>query len=138
MRIVVNLGDKTSAPSALKRSRPFAEAIKAVLDACVKVNQQYLATYDLPTIYECGVKYQPEPDNGEEEFATIPVVLARGWGDCDDLAPWRVAELRAAGEPAKIRIKWKKNPRTGSKMFHVIVRRADGSVEDPSRRLGMK
>ena len=30
------------------------------------------------------------------------MVLSRGWGDCDDLAPWRVAELQEAGEKATI------------------------------------
>ena len=58
--------------------------------------------------------------------------------NCDDLSPWRVAELREHGEPAKIRIQWKKHPETGQKLFHIVVRRADGSIEDPSLLLGMR
>jgi len=62
-------------------------------------------------------------------------VLSRGWGDCDDLAPYRVAELQEAGEKAKIRITWR---RVGKRRtYHVLVRRADGRIEDPSRLLGM-
>lgn len=58
--------------------------------------------------------------------------------NCDDLAPWRCAELREAGEPAKIRVQWKRDARTGQKLFHILVRRADGSIEDPSLKLGMR
>jgi hypothetical protein len=73
-----------------------------------------------------------------EEFAAIPAIIERGWDDCDGLAPWRCAELREAGEPAKIRIQWKKNPATGQKLYHIVVRRADHSIEDPSALLGMR
>lgn len=57
--------------------------------------------------------------------------------NCDDLAPWRCAELRNAGEHAKIRITWREHPLTGQKVFHVVVRRENGEVEDPSLKLGM-
>lgn len=57
--------------------------------------------------------------------------------NCDDLAPWRCAELRNAGEHAKIRIEWKTHPRTGQKVYHVLVRRQNGDIEDPSLKLGM-
>ena len=101
------------------------------------VNQLFLKTHRVPPLYESGVRYQNEPRSFPcEEFASIPAVMARGWGDCDDLAPWRVAELREQGERAKIRIQWKRQP-SGTKLFHVVVRRGDGSIEDPSRILGM-
>jgi hypothetical protein len=68
----------------------------------------------------------------------------RIWMDvhnCDDLAPWRVAELQAHGEKAKIRIQWKRptlaNGSKGKKYFHIVVRRQNGSIEDPSAKLGM-
>jgi len=90
-----------------------------------------------PLPYDAGVRYQMEPDNGIEEFADIPTVWSRGWGDCDDLAPWVVAWRRFHGERAGLRITWRKT-RSGRKVFHVLVRRADGSLEDPSKILGMK
>lgn len=57
--------------------------------------------------------------------------------NCDDLVSWRIAELRNAGEAAKVRLKWQFDPTRGARMYHVLVRRANGQVEDPSKRLGM-
>jgi hypothetical protein len=103
----------------------------------VAINRLYLRSHHAPSIYASGVRYRPEPEDGKpEEFAAIPMVLERGWGDCDDLAPWRVAELQEAGEPAKIRITWRRR-RNGRRLYHVVVRRGDGRVEDPSKLLGM-
>jgi hypothetical protein len=112
-------------------------AIRPILESLVKVNQLYLLTHHVPLLYESGVRYQNEPPGlGYEDFAIIPSVLRRGWGDCDDLAPWRVAELRQRyGEKAKIRIQWKKHPK--GKLFHIVVRRGSGLIEDPSAKLGM-
>lgn len=135
MQILVNLSrGKTS--GWLHRSRTLGQAIKAILEAQVRINQLYLRTHNVPPLYKSGVRYKEEPDNGLEEFACIEPVLRRGWGDCDDLAPWRVAELREAGEKAKIRIKWQRQ-KNGRKLFHILVRREDGRIEDPSRILGM-
>jgi len=130
MRFEVNLGEYTS----LRGSRFLGTVIKPHLDALVMVNLVFLRTHTVPPLYRSGVIYRPEPP-GQEEFASIPAVLARGWGDCDDIGPWRVAELRLHGEPAKIRIQWKKLP--NGKLFHVLVRRANGDLEDPCIKLGM-
>jgi hypothetical protein len=132
MRILVNLGEIPLA----KRSRFMGLFIKPLLEALVEIDRLYLRTHRVPPLYRSGVRYRHEPDDGTpEEFAAIPQVLRRGWGDCDDLAPWRVAELREAGEAARIRITWRR-PR-GRRLYHVLVRRADGRIEDPSKLLGM-
>jgi len=117
----------------------FGLAIRPLLEALVTVNQLFLLTHkNIPPLYESGVIYREEPSNWPyEDFAPIPTTLSRGWGDCDDLAPWRVAELRMQGEKAKIRIKWKMHKRSGGKLYHIVVRRANGTIEDPSARLGM-
>ena len=139
MQLTINLGEANSR-RWLRRSRVLGMAIKPALEALVMVNQLYLRLHDVARIYELGaagkVRYKEEPLDGIEEFAAIPVILQRGWGDCDDLAPWRCAELRSLGEPAKIRIQWKRQP-SGSKLYHIVVRRGDHSIEDPSRILGM-
>ncbi len=128
----------------MARSQYLAATAADALNAMVRTNLRFIGAtryqgHAVPLLYESGVRYREEPWNAKgarvEEFADIPTVLARKWGDCDDLAPWRVAELRAMGEPAKIRITWKTLP--SGRLFHVVVRRADGSVEDPSRILGM-
>jgi hypothetical protein len=56
------------------------------------------------------------------------------------VACWRVAELRERGEKARVAFTWrtgKKPDGVTFKLFHVIVRRGDGKLEDPSRKLGM-
>lgn len=132
MDVIVSLGDVP----LLKRSRFLGLFIKPILDALVGINRLYIRAHHVPPLYRSGVRYLQEPEDGRpEEFAAIPKVLARGWGDCDDLAPWRVAELQEAGEKAKIRITWRRGRR--GKTFHVVVRRGDGRIEDPSRLLGM-
>ncbi len=86
----------------------------------------------LPPLYKSGVVYRPEPNKGTgvEDFADPWTCFHRQWGDCDDLVIWRLAELIASGEqcPApQVR-------RAGTRM-HVLIRRADGSLEDPSKIL---
>lgn len=135
MKIQIDLGPGQS--GWLRKSRFFGTVIKAILDATVWVDLIYLRLHNVPALYQSGVRYQEEPAGQVESFDTIPAIIARGWGDCDDLAPWRVAELRLHGEKAKIRIQWKWNARMRTKMFHIVVRREDGTIEDPSAILGM-
>jgi hypothetical protein len=138
MLLTINLSQRPHA----ERSKYVAAAARDILNALVRCNCRYLlaqraAGLPIPEIYKSGVRYAPEPWQGQEEFADIPTVNARKWGDCDDLAPWRVAELRVLHhEPATLRVSWKKLPR--ARLFHITVRRANGQVEDPSRLLGMK
>lgn len=134
MEVRVNLGERSS--GWLQKSRTLGLAIRPVLESLVQVNRIFLQQFRVPNLYESGVRYQREPLGTTEEFAAIPAVLARGWGDCDDLAPWRVAELRHVGEHAKIKIIWKRHP--NGRMYHIVVRRGDGTVEDPSALLGMR
>lgn len=94
----------------------------------------------IPSLYESGVRYEREPWTDREEFADILTVLKRGWGDCDDLAAWRVAELQEAGEKADVRIYWRPKAYFSPQkpmMMHVQVRRGSGAIEDPSRFLGL-
>jgi hypothetical protein len=149
MQVVCSLSNGSEGTSNwLRKSRIFGSVIKALLDAQVRNNLLYLSLHrGVPQLYASGVRYQNEPEgqtfNGHpaEEFALIPVVLARKWGDCDDLAPWRVAELIHGGERAKIRVQWRArrlaNGQLGRKYFHIVVRRGNGLIEDPSAELGM-
>lgn len=143
-------------------SRILAKVIKPMLDAAVIGDQLFLRLYNIPPLYSTKVRYQEEPPtfvtfpDGRtvrvEEFGGVSVVLKRGWGDCDDLAPWRCAELRNKGENATLRVQWKRQP-SGRKLYHILVRRPAGVkdfdprfmvkapngtiIEDPSRALGM-
>jgi len=83
-----------------------------------------------PSIYACGARYRRE-HGGERWQSVAEMMQARPpSGDCEDLAAWRVAELRCAGEDASVRI-----VRTSRGTFHAIVRYSDGTIEDPSRIL---
>ncbi len=83
-------------------------------------------------------------------------MIEAGWGDCEDLACWRVAELRAQGVTASPYVKFRRI--AGVYHFHALVgiyREQKGSaleapeegivmpesrlvkIEDPSLRLGM-
>jgi hypothetical protein len=136
MKILLNLAPK-GAPWT-RPSKILALCIKEALEALILANQLYLRLHHAPALYESGIRYEEEPAGQPyEDFSSIPVVISRGWGDCDDVVAWRIAELRQAGESAKVRLKWEPDLTRAVRMYHVMVRRADGSIEDPSLLLGM-
>ena len=116
------------------------EAFQALLECTYQLNCLYLQNApDCPALYESCVRFEPEDrdcDDGtckEERFCTIPIVLAARVGDCDDLAPWRAAELTVRHGITSIPLIVPVGPRS----WHVLVRRSDGQFEDPSAVLGM-
>lgn len=107
-------------------------ALEALLEGLVLLNLWLLAERSaLPPLYRSGVVYQRE--RGTERWQTVEQVFKAGRGDCEDLCAWRVAELRRAGEHGAVAIVDK----TGPRLWHVRVMREDGTIEDPSRILGM-
>ena len=80
------------------------------------------------------VRWQAEPP-GDEHFDLSTTVMGRKWGDCDDLAPWHAASLRATGRDDKARAFVR---RSGPQRWHALVRRGDGTIEDPSVHAGMR
>lgn len=95
--------------------------------------------YKLPPLYRSGVVYAREeakacwrPTNGGcEDWLSAQMVYEQRRGDCEDLACYRAAELIRRGERARaVPIKTRQG-------WHIVVRRGDGSTEDPSRMLGM-
>lgn len=127
----------------LRRSKLFAEVARLAIEASVLVNRAHLRVFpNTPKMYESGVRYRLEPP-GVEDFNDIETIIDRGWGDCAQLSAWRIAELREAGEGGEFRIAWKEpedwdETFEGPRMFHVLIRRRDGRLEDPSVRLGMR
>ncbi len=134
MKIVTELD-----AGVMKRPKLAAGVVRLYLRALVISNAYYLQQHpETPMLYKSGVKYAPEPNAGKfEEFASIATILSRGWGDCDDLAAWRAAEIRVKEKrPANILVYWRK--RNNRTVWHVQVKRTDTQeVEDPSRVLGM-
>jgi hypothetical protein len=110
--------------------------LELLLEALIAADIEYLRVCpSTPSLYESGVVYEEEPGE-RDNWQDIPETLGLGNGDCEDLGCWRIAELRfRAEERATPFITWREvGDRT---VYHIAVRRSDGTVEDPSRLLGM-
>lgn len=112
--------------------------LQILLLALVAANEEYLRIHpEAPMLYESGVRYMEEPP-GQEDWQDIPTCLKMRAGDCEDLACWRVAELRVRhGVMAKPVFSCKERP-NGGMLYHIQVQLPDGRKEDPSRVLGMR
>lgn len=115
---------------------PDSAQLRVLLDALVKLDLiELVRNRGIPSIYKAGVRYKREPKRVEDDFERwkkISQILRDGHGDCEDLACAIVAERRIK----KIRaVPWliKRNH-----TWHVVVKYPDGSIEDPSRKLGMR
>jgi len=112
------------------------DILKMMLEALIYANVLYLQHCpETPPLYAAGVPYVVEPP-GRDNWQDIPRTLAIREADCEDLACYRIAELRVRGENALPHVTSKK---IGTfTLFHIQVMRGDGTVEDPSRILGMR
>lgn len=115
-------------------------ALRTVYDynvAFLLANPTFPRLYDL---HRAGLmRFAREPRQcadtacNEERFCSIPVTYQQGWGDCDDLAPWLAAERTVRDGLLSIPI-----PTRSAVGWHIVVARADGLQEDPSRVCGME
>ena len=115
-------------------------ALHHLLEALVRIDIDYLrANPNTPEIYRSGIRYHQDilTNGDDDDWQDIPTILRFGYGDCEDLACWRTAELivrhNQAAEPLII---WKED-KDGSQLYHILVLRPDGQIEDPSKTLGM-
>lgn len=119
------------------------DLVMALANALVNINAAYLDKVpNTPLLYESGVTYHNQPGEQHpgqlDRWRDIPRLIQAGYGACEDLAAWRVAELNAGGETgARIGVITQQSPVDGSVMYHVVVIRANGQPEDPSALLGM-
>lgn len=113
----------------------MAELIAGYTRMLALTNLAYLRMYpDTVALKDSGVFYQEEPF-GLEDFFDIPVILAQGHADCEDLSGWRIAEYWSVGLPAEPFVTWQAYD-NGDILFHVRVTTPYG-IEDPSAALGM-
>jgi len=129
--------------------------LRAALDLLLVADIEFLRAHpNTPRIYNANVVYQREPLPDEikamypqctspciapvhpEEWKTIPFCMEDGQADCEDLASWCCAErIVFDGIAAKTEFSWRQ---VGNMfIYHIYVRLPDGSIEDPSKRLGM-
>jgi hypothetical protein len=115
--------------------------LQSMLESLILADTLYLKqTPATPLLYEAGLRYEPE-EIGHDDWRDIPAILDHKGGDCEDLACYRVAELRLLyGENANPYITYSMvhSARHGVFcLYHIRVARADGTIEDPSKILGM-
>ncbi len=121
---------------AIPEAHVNADVLNAALEATTRLNESLLDKNEIApfeTQLKRGLKWQPEPP-GDEHFDNGRILQNRGWGDCDDLAPLHAASLRHSGEDPKAEAIVKKS---GPKLWHAVVRRGNGTIDDPSKRAGM-
>jgi hypothetical protein len=116
-----------------------APVLNAALETSTRANEALLQRGQMPLATEAiragRVRWRPEQFADGEHFDLGHQVHVRGWGDCDDLAPWLAAELRATGRDEGAQAVAK---RSGPKRWHAIVRTSDGGILDPSVWAGMR
>lgn len=115
------------------------EILNAALEVNTRVDQEQIRRGLVPMFRDAvaggKVRWQPEPQWGEERFDHAGTVLGRGWGDCDDIGPWEAASMRESGEdPGASSIVIPSGPKT----FHAVVKQSDRQIRDPSQEAGMK
>lgn len=122
------------------------KVLEILLEGLVRVNETLMRSRLFPDLYKTAVRYRQEPI-GDENWRDASIVLESGFGDCEDLAAYRVAELRVKHNmSAQCVFRWKTleiNTRDGPrrvKLYHILVGLWRGGklfIEDPSKRLGM-
>jgi len=107
------------------------EEIECLLEGLVRLNLSQRRRGLAPPIYSSGVRYRRE-ERGREDWQSARSAHRSGFADCEDLASWAAASHRLVGVNARAVVR---QVRPGLK--HVIVELPDGTIEDPSKRLGM-
>lgn len=94
----------------------------------------------LPPYKSCGIRYVPEPANSEaEEWVDPYTCRKRGYGDCDDMVIWRLAEIlkNAKYDPRKGRKNIPAWPaiyaHDDGVRYHVAIMHKNGEIEDPAK-----
>lgn len=119
---------------AIPEAQVSAPVLNAALESVTRLNEELIKN-GTPTFKQAlpKIRWKPEPP-GQEHFDHANIVLKRGWGDCDDLASWHTASLRATGEdPGATPIVKRSGPNT----WHAVTLRSDGKIDDPSIMAGM-
>lgn len=114
------------------------KVLNILLKALVDTDIEYLKDNpQTPSIYQSGVRYVEETP-GIEDWRDIPTCLRIRQGDCEDLACWRVAELKVRQGIDAVPIFGFRTLSNGDVVYHIRVQYPNGQIEDPSRILGMR
>lgn len=115
--------------------RQSEDIMRLLLEALTRADEMFLAVNPrAPSLYGSGVVYRRETI-GVELWQGIEECLRLGYGDCEDLASWRAAELRRQGIAA--RADFSVQQHGDLLVYHIFVLHPNGTKEDPSKLLGM-
>jgi Transglutaminase-like superfamily len=103
-----------------------------ILEGLVLISLGQLRRGLCPPLYQSGARYVREP-RGRESWQTAVETFRLKHGDCEDLSVYLAASKRLVGIHARCAII---DVRPGLK--HCVVKLPDGSIEDPSKKLGMQ
>jgi hypothetical protein len=113
-------------------------ALAEMLRTLTVIDSLYLIAHpETPPLYKSGVRYMEEPP-GQEDWQDISTCLRIGYGDCEDLACWRAAELNVRYKIAAWPFFREYKRPDGSYLYHIMVQYPDGRIGDPSKHLGMR
>lgn len=93
-------------------------------------NAECLLRYSYPPLYASGVEYRSEAS--KDVWKDVRAVYLDGYGDCEDLAAWRLAELWLGNTPARAVVTATSD---GSRLTHILIELDGGRLEDPSKIL---
>lgn len=108
-----------------------------MLEATTRANQALIANGEAPLIQDAikdGLRWKPENFGDGEHFDLSTEAAVRGWGDCDDLAPWLAGQLRLQGDAGARAF----TKQSGPGRYHALVMTGSGEVIDPSIWAGMR
>lgn len=121
---------------AIPEAHVTPKVLNGALETVTRLNEDLIKAGASPTsdqLIAQGAKWNPEPP-GDEHFDHGAIIAKRGEGDCDDWAPLHAATLRVTGEDPGARAVVK---RSGPSRWHALVKRSDGTFDDPSIAAGM-
>lgn len=135
-RIVFELNLFASEGQRVPSERVLTKALELLYTADV---EWLRANPTAPGIYESGVWYEREPIP-REIWKTVPYCIRdarNGKGsDCEDLACWLAAQkLVREGIDARPAFTYRKIGNLS--IYHIVTKLPDGTILDPSKRLGM-
>jgi len=125
---------------------PLSEkALKLMLAGLMLIDEEEIRQFPgLPPLYKSGVRYQEQV--GREDWQDALTTYKLQAGDCKCLACWRAAELRVRQNvDARPMFTFRRAndgpsvpPDRRRYLFHIVVLLPDGTIEDPSKVLGMR
>lgn len=115
-------------------------SIRDVILTYARIWARELKRRPLKPFYEYNIRYKPEPTNAKaEEWVDPYTVVKRGFGDCDDLVIFRLAQILIDSgydldDLYAILPAWPKvAEEIGTGRYHVFIGFPDGSSEDPAK-----